>query len=156
MIFRTTVKADKSMTGVSSGGTLRDKSKEPEQKVLGLILDSPETLSRISARLKPDNFLNERHRIIYRAMLELRDKSTPVNLISLHDLLEERGELAAAGGSMYLTYLPEALRTERVAKDAAIAGRILAWGNDGGTIKWENGRFVFRNRKGEVVSVDYQ
>lgn len=138
-----------------SGGTLYDKAKDVEGRVLGTILNSPETLSLISVRLKPDNFQHERHRIIFKGMLELKHENIPVDMSSLCDLLEKLGALDAAGGLMYLMYLHDALRTEEMERLNAESGLLLAWGNRGGSITSENGDMVARNRRGEVVYFDW-
>lgn len=155
MTYRATAgEGSESVSG--SGQSLFDKVREAEAGVLGTILISPETFPRIKARLKPEGFQHEKHRTIYRAMLELYDKGRPIELLSLYDLLKERGELEAIGESTYLTYLTDLASPSQSEKYEAEAGRILEWMKNGGTIKWEVWRFIGRNRNGkEVTEFDY-
>lgn len=138
-----------------SGQSLFDRVREAEISILGTILNTPETLPLISTRLKPGSFQHQKHRIIYRAMLELHGKGIPIDLLSLYELLTERGELEEVGGSMYLTYAVSVLDSEDLVRYEQAAGRILKLGNNGGTIKWEEGRFVYRKRSGEMIKIDY-
>lgn len=125
--------------------TLYDEVREAEIKVLGSILIEPETLSTIRARLNPESFQYEAHRTIYATMLELHDDGIPVDLLSLYDLLSERGELEEAGGSMYLTYAVSVLVSEQVARDEEESGQILEWLRNGGVIKLDKGVIKYEN-----------
>ncbi|MFI5324057.1 MAG: DnaB-like helicase N-terminal domain-containing protein [Thermodesulfobacteriota bacterium] len=125
--------------------TLYDEVREAEIKVLGSILIEPETLSTIRARLTFESFDYEAHRTIYVAMLELHDDGIPVDLLSLYDLLTERGEFEEVGGSMYLTYAVSLLVSEQVARDEEESGHILEWLRNGGVIKLDKGVIKYEN-----------
>ena len=47
-------------------------------------------------------FYSEKHRMIYKAMLDLATKSEPIDLVSISAKLEEKKELEAVGGRGYL------------------------------------------------------
>jgi hypothetical protein len=149
---RTAGEGSDSVSG--SGQSLFDKAREPEIRILGTILNSPEVFPNIKARLKPESFQHQKHRIIYRAMLELHDRSMPIDLLSLYDLLKEQGKLEEAGGSMYLSYPQAMLSSEQIARDEEESGWILELLRGGGTVKWEEGGFVYRNRNGRIVSYE--
>ncbi len=78
---------------------------EAEMALLGAIMLRPDALYEISDQVKSDSFYAERHRIIFRTMLELFSTSTPIDLLSLSNRLRERGELDHVGGASYLTEL---------------------------------------------------
>ena len=88
-----------------SGSIERPHNREAEQAILAaMILDRDvveEALSRISAR----DFYRSAHRAIFSAIVDLAEKRTPIDQISLADRLEARGELELAGGLNYLISL---------------------------------------------------
>ncbi len=61
--------------------------------------------------LRPEDFYRESHRKVFRAMIELTDRSEPVDLITLSEYLKSRGELDAVGGSAYLASLADFVPT---------------------------------------------
>ena len=82
------------------------KNIEAEQVVLGSALLEPDTsMPIISGKLLPNHFYENRHRVIFRAMADMFDKGTPCDVILLANRLEEIGDMAAAGGRMYLNEL---------------------------------------------------
>ncbi len=87
------------------------QSAEAEQAVLGSLLIDPDAILSVrEVGLDADDFLAERHRVVYAAMLELADRWQPVELLTVAAMLEERrngkgSQLEAIGGSAYLTDL---------------------------------------------------
>jgi replicative DNA helicase len=80
---------------------------EAESSVLGGILLDNEAINQVLELLRPEDFYRESHRKIYRAMIELSDRSEPVDLITLSDCLTARGDIDAVGGSAYLASLAD-------------------------------------------------
>ena len=107
------MEAVKHFTGRFGGGQLFDNIMEAEQMTLGGILLHPERLTRVKAVLKPDNFHYEKHRMIYRTMLDMAKQSIPIDVVTLYEALEERGQLDRVGRASYLTYLTEIPRRGR-------------------------------------------
>jgi replicative DNA helicase len=81
------------------------QSIEAEMAVLGSIMLRPDTVYDIVDHIHNDSFYAERHRIIFRAMMELTTANSPIDLLSLSNRLRERGELDSVGGAAYLTEL---------------------------------------------------
>lgn len=81
-----------------------------EQALLGCILLDPSgVLPEIGSRIKNQEiFWDFRHKEIYDAMVSLFEDSKPVDLISLNDLLTQRGKIVQVGGVAYLADLPNA------------------------------------------------
>ena len=71
---------------------------EAEQAVLSAILLDSTALSRAQEHLRASDFYNSRHRQIFEAMVELAGRSEGIDLITLGDLLEQKGELEKLGG----------------------------------------------------------
>jgi replicative DNA helicase len=66
-------------------------SEESERAVLGAVMLHCEVLPRVCSRLQVEDFYVERHRTIYRAMLDLHAQGTAVDLRTLQARLEQQG-----------------------------------------------------------------
>ncbi len=84
---------------------------EAEQAVLGSIIFDNEAVTKAIEALTPDDFYKESHRRLYRAMLDLFDKSEPIDIITLTDYLKKNNELEAVGGISYLSSLANSIPT---------------------------------------------
>ncbi len=84
---------------------------DAESSVLGGILLENEAVNQVLELLRPEDFYRESHRKVFRAMIELSDRSEPVDLITLSDCLKNRGELEAVGGTAYLASLADFVPT---------------------------------------------
>lgn len=76
---------------------------EAEMALLGSIMLRPEALFDISDIIKMDSFYSEKHRIIFETMMELFQKRSPIDLLSVSSKLKEKGWLDQIGGNTYLT-----------------------------------------------------
>jgi replicative DNA helicase len=57
--------------------------------------------------LNPDDFYKPAHRLIFSAILELMSTRSPVDIITVSDLLSKRGELEQIGGTAYISQLSD-------------------------------------------------
>ncbi len=80
-------------------------SEESERAVLGGILLDPAVLPLISGRLRSEDFYQERHQALYRAMLDLQEEQVEVDLRTLQAKLEQQGQFDTIGGIAYLATL---------------------------------------------------
>ncbi len=78
---------------------------EAEKALLGAIMLRPEAMHDISVSVFPESFYADKHRDIFRAILDLFSKGNPVDLLSVSHLLTERKVLEKIGGASYLTEL---------------------------------------------------
>lgn len=78
---------------------------EAEQSVLGSILLERDLIIMIVDLLGKEDFYAEQNAEIYDAMLTLYRKQEPIDLITLAELLKNRGLLDRSGGIQYLTNL---------------------------------------------------
>jgi replicative DNA helicase len=84
---------------------------EAESSVLGGILLENDAMNLVLELLRAEDFYRESHRKIFRAMIELSDRTEPVDVITLSECLKNRGELEAVGGSAYLASLNDFVPT---------------------------------------------
>lgn len=80
---------------------------EVEQMMLGSVIhygiDRFQDLSAVDVR--PEQFSNQRHRLVYSAIVEALNAGEDVNLLTVVQTLEDRGELLQAGGASYVAHL---------------------------------------------------
>lgn len=76
---------------------------EAEQACLGSCLIDAESLDRISEVIAgPDDFYREAHSEIFQAMVSLAERNSNIDLITVCNLLRDRGKLEFVGGAAYL------------------------------------------------------
>ena len=75
---------------------------EAEVATLGAFLLNEEALPVVLRYLRPDDFYRSAHRRIFEAIVELFNRSDPVDLITLTDELERAEALDACGGTSYI------------------------------------------------------
>jgi len=76
-----------------------------EQATLGSILIKPEGVAEVLDILIPEDFYAEKHRRIYKTMLQLYEKNEPIDAVSLTTILKETNQLDNIGGARYLAEL---------------------------------------------------
>lgn len=84
---------------------------EAEQSILGAIMIENDALPKVIEVISREDFYKESHRKIYDAMLELFDKSEPIDLITIAEELKKRNEIDAVGGEAYLSALASQVPT---------------------------------------------
>ena len=84
---------------------------EAEQAVIGSMLTDKDAVMLAVERLKPDNFYRDDNKAIFEAMINLYNKSEPVDLITVKDELESMGLFDKIGGMEYLALLPAKVPT---------------------------------------------
>lgn len=89
-------------------GPLRDRlrippqSLESEKAVLGSIMLRKDAIQEVEDIITPESFYSEKHKLIFKAMLDLYLKNEPIDLLSLSTKLKEQKNLEAVGGNQYL------------------------------------------------------
>ena len=78
---------------------------EAEQNVLSAMMIDPKAVDTVSEILKPEDFYRISHRIIYEAMLSLRAKGQPVDLVTVLEELKHWNKLEDVGGVSFITML---------------------------------------------------
>ncbi len=82
---------------------------EAEQAVLGGVFLDNTIFHSLVEILKEDDFYHPAHRIIFRAFVELYSSNTPIDLITVTELLKKKGQLEQVGGSAYVASLVESI-----------------------------------------------
>ena len=95
------------------------QSLEAERALLGSIMMRPEVVHEIIDLVSDRSFYSDRHRLIWGSMLELHNKATPIDLLSLSSKLKEKELLETTGGMTYLTELVQSVPSSANAKHYA-------------------------------------
>jgi replicative DNA helicase len=120
----------------AAAGSVPPHNLEAETSVLGAILLAEQALDGIliDVKLSPEDFYRERHRLIFRSMLRLKEKSVPepVDALTVSEELTRAGELEEAGGAAYVHSLPNlvpaagnARHYGKIVKEHALLRRLL-------------------------------
>lgn len=84
-------------------GKVPPHDKAAEQSVIGAILVDNSRMDDVAELLREDDFYLEPHQILYRHMLQMRDRKKPMDMVTLAESLRTQGELGAVGGLQYLS-----------------------------------------------------
>lgn len=85
-------------------------SLDAEQAVIGSILLEAQSddAQKVLSMLKPENFFNRVHQIIFGVLKDMNGKRQTIDGLFLHDELERRGNLEQCGGLGYLSQITKA------------------------------------------------
>ncbi len=110
---------------------------EAEQCVLGSILLDNSALNKILDLVAPEDFYKREHQLIFTTMLDLYEKTHPIDLVTLSEALTHREELEAVGGINYLMELAEVVPSSahvqhyaRIVKEKAVLRHLIRASND--------------------------
>jgi len=80
---------------------------EAEESVLGALMVSESTHNAVilDVRLEAQDFYRDRHRLIYKAIKRLYERSDPIDAITVSELLRSTGELEQVGGRDAVSHL---------------------------------------------------
>lgn len=99
---------------------LPPQNTEAEASLLGAILIDSDAIVKVADLVRPGDFYDERHARIYEATLQLYEKHSPIDVLTLSDQLRATGMLDMVGGAGYLTeltnFVPTAAHAERYAE----------------------------------------
>ncbi len=111
---------------------LPPQSLEAERSVLGAVLLEGEAILKALELLEEEDFYREAHRKIFSAMVELFERQEAIDLVTVAEELQRRGQLEAVGGKQYLGSLAEETPTAaniwyyaRIVKDRALQRALL-------------------------------
>ena len=78
---------------------------DSEQALLGSIMLKREVMHDIMDLIRPESFYADKHRTIFTHMMELFQKSEPIDLVSVSARLKDRNLLDQVGGGSYIADL---------------------------------------------------
>ena len=87
------------------GGRVPPQDVQAEKSLLGAIMIQDGVMPEILTILKPRDFYEKRHEIIFEAMMGLYDQHKPIDLLTLTTELKSKKKLKEIGGAPYLTEL---------------------------------------------------
>jgi len=87
------------------GGRVPPQDLSAEKSLLGAVMLSENVITEVLTILKPGDFYEPRHAIIFEAMISLYDQHKPIDLLTLTTELKTRKKLKEIGGAPYLTEL---------------------------------------------------
>ncbi len=100
--------------------------------MLAAMLIDAEAITRATEIVDDTMFFREGHRRIYRAIISLMERGSGIDVVTLADELERRGEMDASGGREYLSFLADAVPTAanvehhaRIVKEKALLRRLI-------------------------------
>lgn len=88
-----------------AGARIPPHNEEAEQAVLGSILIDKEAVTLVSEIVMPDYFYNDINKMIFEAMLELYEKRSPIDILTLTSILKKKKSYERVGEASYLTSL---------------------------------------------------
>jgi replicative DNA helicase len=95
-------------TQLAAVPTMSDVDRTPpqdvaaEQSVLGAMLMSKDAIAEVIEVVKSPDFYRPQHELIFDAIIDLYGRGEPADAVTVADELGKRGELARAGGHIYL------------------------------------------------------
>lgn len=96
---------------------------EAEASLLGALLIDSDAIVKVADIVHPADFYDERHQRIYEATIQLYEKHSPIDVLTLSDQLKATGFLDMIGGPAYLTeltnFVPTAAHAEQYAEIVA-------------------------------------
>ncbi|PIR26799.1 MAG: replicative DNA helicase [Deltaproteobacteria bacterium CG11_big_fil_rev_8_21_14_0_20_42_23] len=105
---------------------------EAEQSILGAVLLDNEAIHRCLELVQAEDFYRETHRKIYEAVLDLYQKSEPVDIITLTSHLKSKNVLDQVGGATYLSFLVDQVPTAanvasycKIVREKSVSRRLI-------------------------------
>ncbi len=109
---------------------------DAERSVLGAILLDNTAYNQAASHLTPDDFFLDSHRRLFTRIMELADRSRPIDLVTLCEDLMRTNELEAVGGAAYISSLTDGLprfanieHYAKIVKDKALLRRLIQISN---------------------------
>ena len=113
--IRKRTKKPSQSSSIMEHGKIPPQAIDLEEAVLGAIMLEKDALTSVIDMLRPEVFYRDAHQKIYTAILDLFNKSEPVDILTVTSQLRKNGDLEMAGGPFYITQL-----TSRISSSANI------------------------------------
>lgn len=78
---------------------------DAEKALLGAIMVRPDSLFEVADVISVESYYAEKHRLIFRVMLDLSNQNEPIDLLTVSSKLKENKKLDSVGGASYLAEL---------------------------------------------------
>jgi replicative DNA helicase len=107
-------------------------STEAEESVLGAILLDKNAVIAVAEFLDPDDFYDEKHKLIFDCAIELYEERIPIDVLTVAERLKRKKALKRIGGSSFLAELannvPTAAHVEhygKIVKDSSLKRSLM-------------------------------
>lgn len=91
----------------SMKGKIPPQAIELEEAVLGALMIDVKAIDKVEGILFPNMFYVDTHKIIYKAILNLRSSYTPIDILTVSTELKRLNQLGIIGGDFYLISLTQ-------------------------------------------------
>lgn len=115
----------------------RPSNRDAEEAIIGAVLINQEVFLHVSQFLSADDFFLVRNRWVWESFQRLIETRQPIDLVTLSEMLSNRGQLEEIGGQAYLLSLinraPNAFHAEsygKIVEQNAIRRRMLDAANE--------------------------
>jgi replicative DNA helicase len=112
-------------------------SVDAEKCTLGALLIDQEAIIKVADLLKPEDFYNNANAFVFEAILDLFNKRTAIDVLTITNHLDEKGHLKSVGGSSYIAALTNEVPTAShiyqyaiIVKHKATLRKLLKAGQD--------------------------
>ena len=110
---------------------------EAEQAVIGSMLTDSDAVMAAVEKLREDSFYREDNKLIFEAIVNLYNRSEPVDLVTVKDELSSMGNFEKVGGFEYLASLPDKVPTTanvqkyiKIVEEKSILRRLIKTANE--------------------------
>ncbi|MBI3573701.1 replicative DNA helicase [Candidatus Kaiserbacteria bacterium] len=131
------------------GPRIPPQSNDAERALLGSVMLKPDAIHEVTDLVSADSFYAEKHRVIYRAMLDLAGSGSPIDLLSTANRLKELNDLDRAGGNAYLAELVSVVPTSanlkyyaEIVQKKAMMRALIEASSDIGEIGYDEARDI--------------
>lgn len=115
-------------------GVIPPQNTEAEQSLLGCVLIDKDAMIKVGDIVNPNDFYSQKHQDIFTAMVELFERREPIDVLTVSNRLEEKGQIENVGGRTYIVTLSNVIPTSShvlqyakiVAKKATLRNLITA------------------------------
>ncbi|PID84598.1 replicative DNA helicase [Candidatus Gracilibacteria bacterium] len=112
-------------------------SSEAEKSVLGSILIDTDAMIQVANILRPDDFYNPSHAIVYDAMMDLYSRNQPIDSVTVGEVIANQKKLDTIGGNPFIEDLMVSTFTSanifqyaQIVKDKSVLRKLIRAGNE--------------------------
>jgi len=120
---------------------------DAEKSLLGAMLLDKDTLTQVIDVIRPEDFYDERHGLVFGAMRELYDGHKPIDLVTVTDVLTNQGKIEIVGGASKLAALStgtpsaaHAVQYAEIVANKATLRRLISAASNIGEMAFREGR----------------
>ncbi|KGE73800.1 replicative DNA helicase [Spirochaeta lutea] len=113
-------------------GRVPPHNNDAELATLGALLLDSEALGRIIPILRPEDFYRQAHQKVFQTIIDLSDRSEPIDLITVTDDLKAKKLIDSVGGPAFISQLTSIVPTSanieyyaRIVKESSVRRRLL-------------------------------